>query len=223
MSLLFDVGANRGDATLAGLNKGYRVIALEPAPRIFAELASNFTYNLNVTPLRLAASDTDNEFLEFYECVEDGLSTLNKDWLTKDGMPYAGKEFRTIQVPTIKLDTLIGKYGLPDLVKVDVEGAETQVFKGLTMKPIELCFEWSDVTLDEHVDQLQRLKRVNKYTEYALQYITHHLEKPLEYRPLSKAKDLRFWIEETKDAWITNEWKAAGLRPTADVGMLWVR
>lgn len=223
MSLLFDVGANRGDATLAGLNKGYRVIALEPAPRVFAELACNFTYNPNVIPLRLAMSDKDDAFLEFYECVEDGLSTLNKDWLTKEGMPYAGKEFRTIQVPTMKLDTLIGKYGLPDLVKIDVEGAESQVFKGLTLKPAQLCFEWSDVTLDEHIEQLKRLKRVNKYQEYALQYITHHLEEPSEYRPLSKAKDLKAWVDETKESWIEKDWKIANLRPTADVGMLWVR
>lgn len=223
MSLLFDVGANRGDATLAGLQKGYKVIALEPAPRVFAELASNFTYNPNVIPLRLAMSGTDDRFLEFYECVEDGLSTLNKDWLTKEGMPYAGKEFRTIQVPTMKLDTLITKYGLPDLLKIDVEGAESQVFKGLTAKPTKLCFEWSDVTLDEHIDQLKRLKRINKYKEYALQYITHHLEEPIEYRPLTKAKDLKSWIDETKEAWMTKDWKTAGLRPTADVGMLWVR
>jgi hypothetical protein len=31
--LLFDIGANRGDAVLAGLEQGYRVIALEAAPR----------------------------------------------------------------------------------------------------------------------------------------------------------------------------------------------
>jgi len=29
--LLFDVGANRGDAVLAGLAQGYRVVALEVA------------------------------------------------------------------------------------------------------------------------------------------------------------------------------------------------
>lgn len=223
MSLLFDIGANKGDATLAGLQKGYKVIAVEAAPRIFAQLASNFTYNLNVTPLRLAIADKDNEWLEFYECVEDGLSTLNKDWLTKEGMPYAGKEFRTVLVPTLTMDTLIDKYGMPDLVKIDVEGAESTVFAGLTKKPAELCFEWSLVTIDEHIEQLKRLKKVNGYKEFALQYITHHLEKPEEYKPLSKAKDLKLWIEDTTQWWETEGWKKSNLRPTADVGMLWVR
>ena len=34
--LLFDIGANKGDATVSGLKKGYKVIALEPAPRVYA-------------------------------------------------------------------------------------------------------------------------------------------------------------------------------------------
>jgi len=138
-------------------------------------------------------------------------------------MPYAGKEYRTVYVPTLTLDTLIDKYGMPELVKIDVEGAESVVFAGLTKKPKELCFEWSLVTIDEHIEQLKRLKKVNGYKEYALQYITHHLEKPTEYKPLTKAKDLKDWIESTTQWWETKGWKESGLRPTADVGMLWVR
>jgi FkbM family methyltransferase len=95
--LLFDIGANRGDAVLAGLNQGYRVIAVEAAPRVFAELVGNFIYNPNVTPLRMAVSDSNDQRLKFYEADEDGLSTLNKDWLTKDGMPYKGKSHREVE------------------------------------------------------------------------------------------------------------------------------
>jgi FkbM family methyltransferase len=76
--LLFDVGANRGDAVIAGLNQGYGVIALEAAPRVFAELVGNFIYNPNVVPLRMAASDKDGERLKFYEAKEDGLVRLIK-------------------------------------------------------------------------------------------------------------------------------------------------
>ena len=56
MNVLFDIGANRGDATIVGLEKGYRVIALEPAPRVYKELVSNFIYNTNVIPIKLAVS-----------------------------------------------------------------------------------------------------------------------------------------------------------------------
>lgn len=220
---MIDVGANRGDATIAGVNLGYKVIALEPAPIVFAELVSNFIYNENVVPLRLAASSKAGEILEFYECVEDGLSTLEKSWLTDPSMPYYGKDFRTIQVNTCTLDGIIDYYGLPDLVKIDVEGAESQVLAGLTYKPKKLCFEWTTETLDQHIEQLERLRDVNGYTEYALQYIEHHLVEPTEYRSLKKCKDLKKWIKETSAEWESKGWKTSGLRPTADVGMLWLR
>lgn len=221
--MLFDIGANRGDAVVAGLQKGHKVIALEAAPRIFRQLVSNFIYNPDVIPLRFAVAEEDNQIMEFYECVEDGLSTLNKEWLTNESFPYAGKEFRTVQVTTMTLDTLISDYGLPELIKIDVEGAEDSVLAGYTKRASQLCFEWSEVTVPQHVKQLMRLKEVNGYTEYALQYITHHLEEPTEYRSLDKAEYLPNWIKETTQWWTSEGWKESGLRPTADVGMLWVR
>jgi FkbM family methyltransferase len=129
--LCFDIGANRGDFTLAALAKGYRVIALEPAPRVFKSLVSNFIYNPNVTPLKYAVSGSDYQRIEFYEADEDGLSTIDLDWLTNESMPYAGKPYRTIAATTITVDKLAEIYGIPDLIKIDVEGAEWSVFKGI--------------------------------------------------------------------------------------------
>ena len=134
--LLFDIGANRGDATIAGLQLGYDVIALEPAPKIYFELVKNFIYEPRVKPLKYAVSDKDNDVVTFYECVEDGLSTLNIDWLTKEGMPYYGKEYRSVSVNTITIDTLVGMYGEPHLMKIDVEGLQESVIRG-AIKTIE--------------------------------------------------------------------------------------
>lgn len=223
--LLFDIGANRGDAVVAGLNFGFgKIIAVEAAPKMYSLLVRNFLYEPKVIPLRFAVSDKNDERVEFYECVEDGLSSLEKGWLTDPNMPYHGKQFKTIEVTTCTLDFLIEKYGNPDLVKIDVEGAESQVFAGLTKKPKNIAFEWTINTLDEHIEQLRRLKEVNGYTEYALQYITHHLAKPDEYRALIDPEDLRQWILDTRDWWMSKGWVEQGaLRQTADVGMIWVR
>ena len=147
--LAFDIGANRGDWTSAALDKGYKVVALEPG-YIYREFAKSFIYNANVIPLKFAVSNTDFDRVEFYEADEDGLSTLNKDWLTKETMPYAGKAFRTIQATTITLDSLADIYGVPDLIKIDVEGAEWSVFRGMTRKMGMLSFEWTLATLGEH-------------------------------------------------------------------------
>lgn len=222
--LLFDIGANRGDATLAGLQKGYDVVAVEPAPKVFGELVKNFIYNPRVTPLRYAVSDEDYKTVEFYECVEDGLSTTNLDWLTKEGLPYAGKAYRTVQATTITIDTLADKFGPPDLIKIDVEGAEWSVLKGMKRRYPMLTMEWTLETLDEHESQLDYLFSLG-YTECAPQYIVNHLEEPELWGELTEdnARQLLIWHQSTSDEWIESEWQKAGLRPTADVGMLWVR
>lgn len=222
--LLFDIGANRGDAVIAGLQKGFdKIIALEPAPKMFFMLYHNFKNDSRVIPLKFAVSNSNNESIEFYECVEDGLSTIEKSWLTGEGALYNGKDFRTIKSITCTIDYLVEKYGIPDLVKIDVEGAESQVFGGMTCKPKKLCFEWSLFTLDQHIEQLKKLKEINGYTEFALQYITDHLVEPTNYRPISEFENLPKWIEDTKDDWENGGWKEYNLRPTADVGMIWVK
>lgn len=219
--LLFDIGANRGDAVIAGLNKGYKVIALEPAPRVFKELVSNFIYNPNVIPLKFAVSDSDNSIVEFYECIEDGLSTIERSWLTDDSMPYKGKEYRTIKANTITLDTLVEMYGKPDLIKIDVEGAEWFVFKGMTKYHGMLTFEWTNVTIEEHQAQIDYLKTLG-YTKIAPQFIEHHLQEPAEWFDINDQR-LDDWIIDNKDKWEKEDWKKSNLRPTADVGMCWLK
>lgn len=223
--LIFDVGANRGDFTLAALSKGYKVVAIEAAPRIYGKLVSNFIYNPNVVPLRMAVSDKDGERLKFYEADEDGLSTLSKDWLTKDGMPYAGKPHREVEVNTITLDTLADKYGNPDLIKIDVEGAEWQVMKGMSRHyGGTLAFEWTFETMAQHEDQLDYLYQLG-YREMAAQYIVNHCEEPQVWGEMqsNNVNQLLAWHQLTSDEWIDGGWKIANLRPTADVGMMWVR
>jgi FkbM family methyltransferase len=219
--MLFDIGANRGDAVIAGLQQGHKVIAVEAAPKIYAELVKNFIYNQNVIPLKLAVSDTDNTRVEFYEAQEDGLSTLNKEWLTDETMPYAGKPYRTIQANTITIDSLVEAYGEPDLIKVDVEGAEWSVFKGMSKNYGTLAFEWTNVTVGEHCSQLKYLASLG-YKEVAPQFIVNHLQEPTEWFSI-EGYHLCDWVVQHKDAWENGKWKEANLRPTADVGMCWVR
>jgi FkbM family methyltransferase len=219
--LCFDIGANRGDFTVAALAKGYDVVAIEAAPKVFGELVCNFIYNPRVTPLKYAVSGSNNVRIEFYEAEEDGLSTINEDWLTDPALPYAGKPYRTTAATTITLDALSQMYGTPDLIKIDVEGAEWQVFKGLSSKMGTIVFEWTWATWTEHLEQLKYLE-IGGYTEVAPQFIEHHCQEPDTYYKLSTF-DLGKWHNDFAPLWERENWKQSGLRPTADVGMLWVR
>jgi FkbM family methyltransferase len=221
--LLFDIGANRGDATVVGVALGYDVIAVEPS-RVYAELVKNFIYNPKVIPLKYAVSDKDYERVEFYEAQEDGLSTLNKDWLTSPDMPYNGKPFRIIYATTITIDTLAKIYGEPDLIKIDVEGAEWSVFNGMTRKMGMITFEWTWETINSHKEQLKYLTLLG-YTEFSIRFIENHLQFPPDddWLPIDFADLLQGQIEARADAWESHKWKEANLRPTADVGMIWVK
>ncbi|CAB4178194.1 fkbM_fam, methyltransferase, FkbM family [uncultured Caudovirales phage] len=217
--LLFDIGANRGDAVVAGLNQGYTVIAIEPS-RIYSALVKTFIYDSRVTPLRCAVSDTNDQLVEFYEAEEDGLSTLNKEWLTSSKMPYNGKPYTVRSANTITIDALAGVYGEPDLIKIDVEGAEWSVLKGMIRAYGVLTFEWTLATIKEHQKQLNYLAGLG-YTHVAPQFIEHHLQTPSEWHSLSDF-DFRSWHALSAPSWEAEGWKASMLRPTADVGMVWV-
>jgi hypothetical protein len=223
--LLFDIGANAGGATAVGLAKGYKVIALDAAPRIFQTLVKNYIYNPNVIPLRYAVSNTNYDTVEFYETTDtDALSTLNIEWLTSDTMPYNGFNYRTIKATTITVDKLAEIYGEPDLMKIDVEGAEWNILRGMTKYHGKLALEWTIQTIEEHEAQMDYLYSLG-YREYAPQYIVEHLKEPTEWFPLQENNRGAFvqWHFDTKDAWESGGWKMANIRWSADVGMLWAR
>lgn len=218
--LAFDIGANRGDWTHAALQQGYKIVALEPGT-IFNQLVKNYIYNPNVIMLKLAVDSTSDDMVSFYEAEEDGLSTLNIEWLTAEHLPYAGKPFTTVKVRTVTVDDLVQQYGEPQLIKIDVEGAEWNVLNGMSRKYGMLSFEWTQATLDEHEKQLRYLKQLG-YSYVAPQYIEHHCLKPSNWFPLHNF-DMSRWVHETCQLWETSGWKVSGLRPTADVGMLWLK
>jgi FkbM family methyltransferase len=121
----FDVGANIGAYTLiASEISGAKVVSMEPHPQTFAVLADNVRLNArhNVTCLQVAVSDREGT-----TALTDGLeSSLNHVLHDGEG---AG---RTIEVRSQRLETICESTRmLPDIIKIDVEGHEPAVLRGL--------------------------------------------------------------------------------------------
>jgi FkbM family methyltransferase len=121
---VFDVGANLGVYSLLAakrVGKEGRVHAFEPTPRTVQKLRANATLNRfsNIISNQLALSDASGE-QSFYLSAEDDQNSL------------AAVSDTFIRVPTIALDDYIEKNRVlrVDLLKIDVEGAEMNVFKG---------------------------------------------------------------------------------------------
>lgn len=118
--IVFDIGANVGYTTalisdLVGPTG--HVVAIEPSPRAFALLARSFAGVANTTLSRVGVSSRKGELKFYVPSTLDTASTVAID----------GCEPIVIEATT--LDDLTSIHGLPALVKVDVEGHESDVFQ----------------------------------------------------------------------------------------------
>lgn len=126
--VFFDVGANIGEYTLIGarsVGPGGSVHSFEAQPNTFALLQQNCAANGldNVTLNSCAVMDREGT-VDFDVCAEPAMSAI----AAPQALP---KQLKTITVPAISLDGYCRRHGVwPDLVKIDVEGAEWMVFSG---------------------------------------------------------------------------------------------
>lgn len=157
-----DVGAHIGKYTIPlgrKLGSSGKVIAVEPDPTNFRLLSENVALNglNNVLLQNLACSKNDSETV-FY--VNEDCPTLNSTFF-----PTGSKK---IMVKTLKLDTLISRLGIEhvSLIKIDVEGAETEVIEGaqftLQNSHPKLIFE------AYNQDHLRQIERILGYYDYKI-------------------------------------------------------
>ena len=81
-------------------------------------------------------------------------------------------------------------YGVPDLIKIDVEGGELDCIKSLTRKVNTLCFEWASETNDITFNCLDYLHQLG-YHKYFIQFEDEYTYKPDDslYYDINTAKD----------------------------------
>ena len=207
--LLFDIGANVGIWALQNL-EGNTIVAVEASPTTYQRLLKNVA-GKNVTALNYAVSDTTADTVKFYESQLDTISTLDRRWLedprSRFGInsPYDGYcPSKEISVNAIRLDTLIARYGIPDLLKVDVEGAENIVLRSLSQKVPLLCFEWSAEWSPEAFECIDHLVAIG-YTQFHVQNQDAYTYRPSQFE--HTASSLKTYL--------------AGTTHMIDWGMIW--
>jgi len=130
--IFYDIGANTGLYTCFASKYCNKVIAFEPYPPNISELEKNSETNGdNILVLDVALSDS-SETVGFMQ-----LEDISSDYPTK-GSPGFGRGSITknksdFEVRSVRGDELIenGHIPNPNVVKIDVEGAEPLVLKGL--------------------------------------------------------------------------------------------
>ena len=127
--------------------------------------------------LNYAVCNNNGNDITFYQANCDVLSTINKDWLTKDTSRFYNHSYTEIICKTITIDKLIEQYGLPDLIKIDVEGGEYECIASLTQKVKLLCFEWAAETNNITINCIDYLFNLG-YTQYYIQNSDNYLFRP---------------------------------------------
>ena len=127
--VVIDAGANIGYMSLIAAREvgpTGRVIAIEPAQRAFSLLEFNVRRNFpdRIVPVRAACDETDGRVTMFVSEYSEEYNSLRPE-------SVLGRIHEEV-VPARSLDSLSRELGIrPDVVKIDVEGAEWRVLKGL--------------------------------------------------------------------------------------------
>lgn len=131
-----DVGAHDplvDSVTKVFYEMGWRGINIEPVAFWFNKLVADRAEDIN---LRLATSDKIGK-LEFFELIDTGLSTIEKDLANKHSKDF-GYQIHQYEVPTVTLTSIINEHvnGEIHFLKIDVEGAEEITLQGLDLSQI---------------------------------------------------------------------------------------
>jgi FkbM family methyltransferase len=167
--MYFDIGANVGKWALANINSCDRIISIEASPITFNMLVNNCKHD-NITLLNYAICNNDRKDITFYQSDAHTISTINKDWLSHPKSRfYQYANYKEIRCRTLLMDDLIEHYGMPDLIKVDVEGGEYECISSLTQKVPLLCFEWASELNDISIKCIDYLYNLG-FNKFYIQY-----------------------------------------------------
>jgi FkbM family methyltransferase len=134
--VLFDVGAHYGWLSLKAtrhVGPIGRVVAFEPSPVLLEILRYHQHRNRLAQMMVVGNAVSDREALrETLYLLNEGLSSRNSLTIGRPDLPYLDPAGKTaVEVSTVTLDGFCDRAGIaPDVIKIDVEGAEGMVLRG---------------------------------------------------------------------------------------------
>ncbi len=164
--LAFDIGSLVGNRIGSFRRLGARFVALEPGPLANRALRLLYGRDPNVTLIRAACGESEGAVRLSVNSENPSVSTVSDAFIEAacgaDG--WQGQRWdRTIDVACTTLDTLIGGCGVPQFIKIDVEGHEVEVLSGLRTPVAAVSFEFTTIQREIAHRCLNRLTDVGPY------------------------------------------------------------
>ena len=141
--LCFDIGANYGNRVEAFLQLNAHIIAVEPQQTCVNFLKEKYKNN-NVIVVDKGVADIETT-LDYYVSEAEMLSSFSKRWIdsVKENRFNDVKWLGVEQKAVTTLERLIADFGKPVFIKIDVEGFELKVLKGLKTPITAISFEYA--------------------------------------------------------------------------------
>jgi len=175
--IFYDVGANIGYYSILAAKKGMKVFAFEPFPNFCQFTKENAVLNAvekRITVVQEALADQVGTTTFYPPRVGNwGVGKIFSQGPVLTGSEAVGEP---IEVPTLTLDDAVTRFGMPSLVKIDIEGAEYFLLKNnpavlsrLDAPTLFIEFHPTDIaSLGGSVDGLRSILINAGYREYTI-------------------------------------------------------
>ena len=160
MNLIFDIGANGGKTVSEFILVADKVVCFEPNPTLANSLRSRFVDNSVIVDERGVSNKNGTQTFKISNA--DTISTLSDDWINNSRFTGGYNWDNHIQIETTTLNSIIDEYGIPDYIKIDVEGHEYEVLTSFNkLLPNTLfSFEWAEEQKSKIDLTIQHLNKI---------------------------------------------------------------
>ena len=164
--LVFDIGSHVGDRIAVFRRLRCRVVAVEPQPSAFRFLKAVYGRRHGVTLVHAAVSESCGTLPLRLNLANPTVSTASSAFVdaAQGASGWEGERWeQPVEVPAVTLDRLIATHGMPAFAKIDVEGFEHEVLKGLSQPLAALSFEFTTIQRDVAESCIARLMALGPY------------------------------------------------------------
>jgi len=169
--LVFDFGFHRGEDTGHYLAMGHRVVAVDASAELIAAGRERFAAQLASGQLTLvhgaligAAQRADTKELLFYPHPQRSeWGSVDLRWVRRNAEAHGLSHAEPVHVPALCLVELVERFGCPQFLKIDIEGADAAVLADLarlSVRPEYVSWETGKESLQGVIQQHQQLKKL---------------------------------------------------------------
>lgn len=167
---VFDIGANIGDKAVIFAEMAERLLCVEADPHTAQRLNFRFA-SVPYVVVKTVAVAAEDGTAHLLRKSHSGFSTLSEKW-SHASNELGVESIGSVDVPSTTLDSLIARHGLPDYIKIDVEGYELPAIRGLSAAIKVISFEANVPTfLEETKEIIDRLRSLQPNSRFNLRIL----------------------------------------------------